>query len=83
MALTCVKWPKYLTNGLNMSENYCDVREIVKIFVKWLIYICGMAYVLLKRHKYFGNDLNISNMAEICGKRIKYIRNGFNMWEMA
>ena len=39
VALISGKWPKYLTHGLNMSENYCDVWEIAKIFVKWLIYM--------------------------------------------
>ena len=29
------------------------------------------------RHKYVVNDLNILNMASMCGKRLKYLRNGF------
>ena len=28
-------------------------------------------------------DLNIANIAQICGKGLKYIRNGFTMLEMA
>ena len=29
------------------------------------------------------NDLNILNMASICGRRFKYLRNPFTMSEMA
>ena len=31
---------------------------------------------------YVASDLNISNMASMCGKRLKYLRNGFTMLEM-
>ena len=34
------------------------------------------------RHKYVANDLNILNMASMCGGRLKYLRNGFTMLEM-
>ena len=34
------------------------------------------------RHKYVPNDLNILNMTSMCGKRFKYLRNGFTMLEM-
>ena len=34
------------------------------------------------RQKYAANHLNIFNMALMCGKRLKYLRNGFNMLEM-
>ena len=34
------------------------------------------------RHKYVANDLNILNMASMCGKQIKYVTNGFTMLEM-
>ena len=47
------------------------------------IYIWDSGYVFEKRHKYVASDLNILNMALICGKWIKYIRNGFTMLEMA
>ena len=40
------KWPKYLTNGLDMSENYCDVWEISKN-------ICEIAYIYAKRLMHF------------------------------
>ena len=33
-------------------------------------------------HKYVANDLNILNMASMCGGRHKYLRNGFTMLEM-
>ena len=41
---------------------------MVKIFGKW--------------HRYVANDLNILNMASMCGKRLKYLRNGSTMLEM-
>ena len=34
------------------------------------------------RHKYVANDLNILNMASMCGGRLKYLRNGYSMLEM-
>ena len=39
-------------------------------------------YVFEVRHKYVANDLNILNMASMCGKRLKYLRNGFTLQEM-
>ena len=34
------------------------------------------------RHKYVVKDLNILNIHWMCGKRIKYLRNGFTMLKM-
>ena len=34
-------------------------------------------------NKYVPNDLNISNMASMCGGRLKYLRSGYSMLEMA
>ena len=31
---------------------------------------------------YVGNDEDMSEMAKICGKRLKYLTNALNMWEM-
>ena len=31
---------------------------------------------------YVANDLNILNMASMCGNRLKYLRNFFTMLEM-
>ena len=41
-----------------------------------------MAYVFEVRHKHVANDLNILNMASICGGRFKYLRNPFTILEM-
>ena len=41
-----------------------------------------MAQIYEVRHKYVGKDLNILNMPWMCGKRIKYLRNGFTMLKM-
>ena len=41
--------------------------------------IWGTAYVFEVRHKYVVIYLNILNMPWMCGKRIKYLRNGFTM----
>ena len=55
---------------------------------KWLkhqgngLNICGTPYVFEVRHKYVANDLNILNMASMCGKQLKYLRNHFTMLEM-
>ena len=40
------------------------------------------AKVFQVRHKYVANDLNILNMASMCGGRLKYLRNGYSMLEM-
>ena len=40
------------------------------------------AQVFEVRHKYVAKDLNILNMSWMCGKRIKYLRNGFTMLKM-
>ena len=42
----------------------------------------GTALVFEIRLKYVANDLNILNMASMCGKRPKYLRNHFTMLEM-
>ena len=44
--------------------------------------IWGTAQVFQVRHKYFAKDLNILNMPWMCGKRIKYLTNGFTMLKM-
>ena len=44
--------------------------------------IRGTDYVFEVRHKYVAKDLNILNMPSMCGKRIKYLRNGFTMLKM-
>ena len=44
--------------------------------------IWGTTYVFVVRHKYVARDLNILNMPWMCGKRIKYLRNGFTMLKM-
>ena len=38
--------------------------------------IWGSASVYEKGHKYVTNDLNIFNVAQICGKRLKNMSNG-------
>ena len=54
------------------------MREMTQRLGKWL-----NIYVFKKQHKYVASDLNILNMAQICGQLIKYIRRGFTMLEMA
>ena len=44
--------------------------------------IWGTASVFVVLHKYVTKDLNILNMPWMCGKRIKYLRNGFTMLKM-
>ena len=44
--------------------------------------ILGTAEVFEVLHKYIAHDLNIFNMASMCGKWLKYLRNGFTMLEM-
>ena len=44
--------------------------------------IWGTADVFEVRHKYVAKDLNILNMPWMCGKRIKYLRNGLTMLKM-
>ena len=62
--------------------------EMAKIFGKWLKYIWhglniwGTVYVFEVRHRYVANDLSISNMASMRGKRLKYLRNHFTILEM-
>ena len=41
-----------------------------------------MAEVFEVLHKHVANDLNNLNMASMCGKRLKYLRNGFSLMEM-
>ena len=53
---------------------------MAKIFVKWLRYM-GHAQVFEVRHKYVANNLNILNMASMCGKRFKDLRKGFTNLE--
>ena len=56
-------------------------QEMAKIFGKWLRYM-RHGERFLGTDKYVGNDLNILNMASMCGGRLKYLRNGFTMLEM-
>ena len=44
--------------------------------------IWDTAKVFDVRHKCVAKDLNILNMPWMCGKRIKYLRNGFTMLKM-
>ena len=44
--------------------------------------IWGTASVFEVRQKYVAKDLNIFNMPWMCGKRIKYLGNGFTMLKM-
>ena len=61
---------------------------MAKIFRKWLQYmghglnIFGTVYVFEVRHRYFGSDLRILNMASMRGKRLQYLRNHFTILEM-
>ena len=55
--------------------------EMAKIFGKWLRYM-SRAKVFQVRHKYVANDLNILNMASMCGGRLKYLRNSSTILEM-
>ena len=41
-----------------------------------------MTYVLEYRLKYVGNDVDLWEIAKICGKWFKYLINGLNMWEL-
>ena len=34
------------------------------------------------RHKHVANDLNIFNTGPMCGKHLKYLRNGFTMLQL-
>ena len=57
-------------------------------FGKWPKYLGNgfdtwdTALVFQKRLYYVAKDLNILNMPWMCGKRIKYLRNGFTMLKM-
>ena len=44
--------------------------------------IWGTVSVFEVRHKYVAKDLNILNIPWMCGKRIKYLRNGYTMLKM-
>ena len=44
--------------------------------------MCDMAQEFEKRLKYVENDVDLWEMAKICGKWLKYLTNGLNMWEM-
>ena len=44
--------------------------------------IFDTALVFDVRHKYVSKDFNSLNMPWMCGKRIKYLRNGFTMMKM-
>ena len=44
--------------------------------------VWSTAEVFEVRNKYLAKDLNILNIPWMCGKRIKYLRNGFTMLKM-
>ena len=44
--------------------------------------VWSTAYVFEVRHKCLAKDLKILNIPWVCGKRIKYLRNGFTMQKM-
>ena len=53
------------------------------------VYIWKMAHVLEKRINYVGNDLDLYEMAQICGemtllfdKWLKNVENDLEIWEM-
>ena len=79
MANLCRKWFKYLTIGLINCE-------MTQRFGNWQKYLGNgldiWCAVFHERHKYVAINLNILNMASMCGKRLKYHRNGFTMLEM-
>ena len=62
--------------------------ELTKRVGKWLNFlgngldIWGTPKEFEKLHKYVAKDLNILNMAQMCGKRLKYLRNEFTMLKM-
>ena len=41
-----------------------------------------MAQVFEKRLNYVGNDLDLWEIAQICGEMINYLTNGLKMWKM-
>ena len=54
------------------------------------VYMLEMAYVFQKKLKYVGNDVDLWEMAQICGemallfdKRLKNVENDLEIWEMA
>ena len=75
MAQIFDEWLKYWWFSLR------DLRKWLKYLENGLD-ISGTAKVFQVRHKYFVKDLNILNMPSMCGKRIKYLRNGFTMLKM-
>ena len=62
--------------------------EMTQRFGKCLKYlgigldIWGTAKAFEVLHMYVASDFNILNMASMCGKRLKYLRNGFAMLEI-
>ena len=40
------------------------------------VYMCEMAEVFEERQKYVGNDVDLWEIAKICGKWLKYLING-------
>ena len=44
--------------------------------------IWGTAEVVEILHKYVAKDLNILSLPSMCGKLIKYLRNGFTLLKM-
>ena len=81
IAKICGEWLKYLMKGLINSDMTQRFGKQLNQFGNALD-IFGTAYVFEVRHKYVAKDLNILNMPWICGKRIKYLRNGFTILKM-
>ena len=72
-------------NGFNYLRNGLMNWEMTYRFGKWAKYfgngldICCTAKVFEGLHQNVANELNILNMALMCGKRLKHLRNGFTM----
>ena len=89
MAKICGKWRIYLGIGLN-------VWETAKLFGKWRrsvgnvsnmsgnnLNICQTSEICGKWLRDLGNGQNIWEKAWMHGARLKYLRNGLNILEMA
>ena len=70
MPQICAEMTELFDKRLKNVENDLEIWEM------------ATAKVSQVRHKYVANDLNILNMASMCGGWLKYLRNGFTMLEM-
>ena len=73
------------TSGLHFQFEFhiTVLRYMGRVSVKQFVTNCNiknMRFFLCT--VYVANDLNILNMASMCGKLRKYLRNGFAMLEM-